>query len=158
MLYLFVFRAFRFILDSPNSNETSVEYVTYPNNPDGELRKAKLSDDSRVIYDMVYNFPFYNSESKWDLSHDIMVFSASKLSGNPQMWPKIERKSLTRLVIEIFDDSIKFFLNHVIRNICQGSSDREFIVFFIPSFYTKKFDLVVRKEKGEITFNSRQYI
>jgi len=43
-----------FDYDADVESEGTYEIVTYPNNPDGAMRKPIVADDSRVIYDTIY--------------------------------------------------------------------------------------------------------
>lgn len=62
--------------------EDSIEWVTYPNNPDGKrLSPAFQLDPEKQIYDTVYYWPSY-TRNMIPLDHNIMIFSLSKLSGH----------------------------------------------------------------------------
>ena len=71
------------------SPANAIELLTYPNNPDNSLRKPLLADGQRVVYDCVYLWPHYMwrdwaklQQSVLPLDKDIMLFSASKMSGH----------------------------------------------------------------------------
>ncbi|XP_076896836.1 tryptophan aminotransferase-related protein 3-like [Bidens hawaiensis] len=62
------------------SNNTDViEFVTSPNNPDGELKKAVL--DRKAIYDHAYFWPHF-TPIPGPSDHDLMLFTLSKLTGH----------------------------------------------------------------------------
>lgn len=90
------------------ANPSTVEIVTRPNNPNGacgavyhttaaaavvcrrlcsrhdtgDLRQPMVQDDSRVLYDLAYNWPQFTSSCNQTLDHDTMIFTASKMSGH----------------------------------------------------------------------------
>lgn len=64
-----------------NYQNDIIEFVTYPNNPDGSLRVPYYSSSSNLIYDMVYYWPTWTNVST-TANHDIMIFSLSKLTGH----------------------------------------------------------------------------
>lgn len=67
-------------LDSPGKD--CIEWITYPNNPDGKLFSAKFQmQTDKQIYDTVYYWPSYSSNIK-PLDRNLMIFSLSKLSGH----------------------------------------------------------------------------
>lgn len=67
-----------------NSDNTTsfIEFVTSPNNPDGQPRKAVLHGPNvDHIYDRVYYWPHFTAISA-RADEDIMLFSISKLTGH----------------------------------------------------------------------------
>ncbi|XP_062097717.1 tryptophan aminotransferase-related protein 4-like [Humulus lupulus] len=69
-----------------NDNNTNtinlIEIVTSPNNPDGQLNRARLQHPmAKAIYDRVYYWPHFTAIST-PVDDDIMLFSLSKLTGH----------------------------------------------------------------------------
>ncbi|KAK6160800.1 hypothetical protein DH2020_004181 [Rehmannia glutinosa] len=68
-----------------NSSKTKtniIEFVTSPNNPDGNLREAVLKGASvRAIYDHAYYWPHFTAIPS-PANEDIMIFTISKLTGH----------------------------------------------------------------------------
>lgn len=68
-----------------NSSDTStnlVEFVTSPNNPDGQLKKAVLQVPSaKQIYDHAYFWPHFTAITA-PSDEDLMIFTISKLTGH----------------------------------------------------------------------------
>jgi len=62
------------------SNQSFIEFVTSPNNPDGRLQRAVLGG-SATIYDHCYYWPHYTAIPA-PSDEDVMVFSISKVSGH----------------------------------------------------------------------------
>lgn len=59
-----------------------VEWITYPNNPDGKRVPPTFQlDPQKQIYDTVYYWPSFTRDIQ-PISHNIMIFSLSKLSGH----------------------------------------------------------------------------
>ncbi|KAF3445640.1 hypothetical protein FNV43_RR10816 [Rhamnella rubrinervis] len=59
-----------------------IEFVTSPNNPDGQLNKAVLQGpNAKAIYDRVYYWPHFTAVPA-PADDDIMLFSISKLTGH----------------------------------------------------------------------------
>ncbi|CAA2988371.1 tryptophan aminotransferase-related 4-like [Olea europaea subsp. europaea] len=59
-----------------------IEFVTSPNNPDGNLRKAVLQGVSvNAIYDHAYYWPHFSAIPA-PADEDIMIFTISKLTGH----------------------------------------------------------------------------
>ncbi|CAK9134670.1 unnamed protein product [Ilex paraguariensis] len=84
------FRAvdFEFEGDASLLNNTSdttsriIEFVTSPNNPDCQLRKAVLNGPSvRTIHDHAYYWPHYSAIPA-PADEDLMIFTISKLTGH----------------------------------------------------------------------------
>jgi len=63
------------------TNSDVIEFVTAPNNPDGVMRVPVYSNSKNVVYDMVYYWPSWTNVTE-KASHDIMLFSLSKLTGH----------------------------------------------------------------------------
>ncbi|XP_071736432.1 tryptophan aminotransferase-related protein 4-like [Rutidosis leptorrhynchoides] len=64
--------------NSTNNNDV-IEFITSPNNPDGELKKSVIG--AKAIYDHAYFWPHFtpiNTPS----NHDLMLFTLSKLTGH----------------------------------------------------------------------------
>ncbi|XP_011100941.1 tryptophan aminotransferase-related protein 4 [Sesamum indicum] len=69
-----------------NSSDTTanvIEFVTSPNNPDGNLREAVVSQGVSVgaIYDHAYYWPHYTAIPA-PANEDVMIFTISKLTGH----------------------------------------------------------------------------
>ncbi|XP_062097799.1 tryptophan aminotransferase-related protein 3-like [Humulus lupulus] len=65
-----------------NTTTTLIEIVTSPNNPDGQLNRARLQHpNAKAIYDRVYYWPHFTAISA-PADDDIMLFSLSKLTGH----------------------------------------------------------------------------
>ncbi|XP_021771466.1 tryptophan aminotransferase-related protein 3-like [Chenopodium quinoa] len=59
-----------------------IEFVTSPNNPDGQLKESVLEGPSvKTIYDRVYYWPHYTAIPTL-AAEDLMLFSMSKLTGH----------------------------------------------------------------------------
>ncbi|CAB4289406.1 unnamed protein product [Prunus armeniaca] len=59
-----------------------IEFVTSPNNPDGQLNKANVQGpNAKAIYDRVYYWPHFTAIPT-PANDDIMIFSISKLTGH----------------------------------------------------------------------------
>lgn len=65
----------------PNSGMV-IEVNTCPNNPDSTCRPPKVKDDKRVIHDFTYLWPHFTLDYAKHATHELMVFSGSKLSGH----------------------------------------------------------------------------
>ena len=68
-----------------NNSDTGtelIEFVTSPNNPDGQLNKVVLHGPNvKAIHDRVYYWPYFTPITG-PADEDIMVFSISKLTGH----------------------------------------------------------------------------
>ncbi|KAL0361822.1 UNVERIFIED_CONTAM: Tryptophan aminotransferase-related protein 4 [Sesamum radiatum] len=69
-----------------NSSDTTanvIEFVTSPNNPDGNLREAVVSQGASVkaIYDHAYYWPHFTAIPA-PTNQDVMIFTISKLTGH----------------------------------------------------------------------------
>ncbi|XP_078428424.1 tryptophan aminotransferase-related protein 2-like isoform X3 [Wolffia australiana] len=59
-----------------------IEVICMPNNPDGFMNQAVLSEDKgHRIYDLAYYWPQY-APITYEANHDIMLFTFSKLTGH----------------------------------------------------------------------------
>jgi len=64
------------------SNSTFIEFVTSPNNPDGNLTKGVLKGDNvKYICDRAYHWPHYTVISS-PADDDLMIYTISKLTGH----------------------------------------------------------------------------
>ncbi|KAI3810427.1 hypothetical protein L1987_20039 [Smallanthus sonchifolius] len=61
------------------NNMDVIEFVTSPNNPDGELKKSVLG--GKTIYDHAYFWPHFTPITG-PSDHDLMIFTLSKLTGH----------------------------------------------------------------------------
>ncbi|KAJ9546043.1 hypothetical protein OSB04_025750 [Centaurea solstitialis] len=66
-------------LNNSTNNMDVVEFVTSPNNPDGELKKSVLK--GKKIYDHAYYWPHFTPIPA-PSDHDLMIFTLSKLTGH----------------------------------------------------------------------------
>lgn len=66
-----------------SDNKDRLQFVTIPNNPDGNLDETPMFKDQPVVYDMVYYWPscVIGKNKVKKQRFDIMVFSLSKLAG-----------------------------------------------------------------------------
>eukprot|EP00948_MAST-09A_sp_MAST-9A-sp1_P003615 g3615.t1 len=87
-------------------NANFAEIVTYPNNPDGVLRKPLLTESSSLIYDCVYWWPQFNQHARnGQLDKEIMIFSLSKLSGHAGTrfgWALVKKESFADAMNDFF--------------------------------------------------------
>ncbi|GMJ03150.1 TRYPTOPHAN AMINOTRANSFERASE RELATED 4 [Hibiscus trionum] len=59
-----------------------IEFVTSPNNPDGQLKKAVLEGQYvKTIHDLAYYWPHYTAVPA-PVEEDLMIFTLSKLTGH----------------------------------------------------------------------------
>lgn len=59
-----------------------IEFVTSPNNPDGQLKEAVLrGPNAKQIYDLAYYWPHYTAIPS-PMDEDLMIFTLSKLTGH----------------------------------------------------------------------------
>ncbi|MFS7895989.1 putative alliinase, EGF-like domain, pyridoxal phosphate-dependent transferase, major [Helianthus anomalus] len=65
--------------NNSTNNIDVVEFVTSPNNPDGELKKSVLG--RKTIYDHAYFWPHF-TPIPGPSDHDLMIFTLSKLTGH----------------------------------------------------------------------------
>ncbi|GLT65407.1 hypothetical protein SLA2020_378430 [Shorea laevis] len=65
-----------------NGTTKFIEFVTSPNNPDGQQRKAVLrGPNAKAIYDRAYYWPHF-SPIPTPADEDVMIFTISKLTGH----------------------------------------------------------------------------
>ncbi|GFY96448.1 pyridoxal phosphate (PLP)-dependent transferases superfamily protein [Actinidia rufa] len=69
--------------NNSDSSTNVIEFVTSPNNPDGQLKKAVLQGSSSVkaIHDHAYYWPHFTAIPA-PADEDIMIFTISKLTGH----------------------------------------------------------------------------
>ncbi|XP_076943996.1 tryptophan aminotransferase-related protein 3-like [Bidens hawaiensis] len=65
--------------NNSTNHMNAVEFVTSPNNPDGELKKPVLV--GKTIYDHAYFWPHF-TPIPGPSDHDLMIFTLSKLTGH----------------------------------------------------------------------------
>lgn len=64
------------------ANTNVIEFVTSPNNPDGNLREAVCEGANvRAIYDHAYYWPHFTAIPS-PADEDVMIFTISKLTGH----------------------------------------------------------------------------
>lgn len=65
-----------------NTSDTVIEFVTAPNNPDGQMNKATLNGPNvKTIHDHAYYWPHYTPITS-PFNHDLMLFTISKVTGH----------------------------------------------------------------------------
>ncbi|XVE55106.1 hypothetical protein DITRI_Ditri03aG0134200 [Diplodiscus trichospermus] len=68
--------------NSSDTDTTMIEFVTSPNNPDGQLKRAVLhGPNARAIYDLAYYWPHFTPIPA-PADEDVMIFTLSKLTGH----------------------------------------------------------------------------
>ncbi|KAA8546607.1 hypothetical protein F0562_002654 [Nyssa sinensis] len=68
--------------NNSDSSMNFIEFVTSPNNPDGQLKKAVLQGQSvKKIHDLAYYWPHY-TPIPVPVDEDLMIFTLSKLTGH----------------------------------------------------------------------------
>ena len=69
--------------NNSDSSTNVIEFVTSPNNPDGQLKKAVLQGSSSVkaIHDHAYYWPHFTAIPA-PADEDLMIFTMSKLTGH----------------------------------------------------------------------------
>ena len=66
-------------LNNSTNKMDVIEFVTSPNNPDGELKTSVLG--KKNIYDHAYLWPHFTPITG-PSDHDLMIFTLSKLTGH----------------------------------------------------------------------------
>lgn len=66
-----------------DKNESYIEVVTSPNNPDGTLRVPVVNSAAKgkLIHDLAYYWPQYTPIT-YEADHDVMLFTFSKCTGH----------------------------------------------------------------------------
>ncbi|KAF5781848.1 putative alliinase, EGF-like domain, pyridoxal phosphate-dependent transferase, major [Helianthus annuus] len=85
--------------NNSKNNEDVIEFVTSPNNPDGELKKSVLG--GKTIYDHAYYWPHFTPITG-PSDHDLMIFTLSKLTGHAGTrfgWAVIKDKDVYEKVL-----------------------------------------------------------
>nr|XP_028965220.1 tryptophan aminotransferase-related protein 4-like isoform X2 [Malus domestica] len=68
--------------NTSDATKNVVEFVTSPNNPDGQLKKAIFEGpNAKAIYDRVYYWPHFTAIPA-PADDDLMIFTISKLTGH----------------------------------------------------------------------------
>ncbi|KAK9069641.1 hypothetical protein SSX86_011545 [Deinandra increscens subsp. villosa] len=86
-------------LNNSTNNMDVIEFVTSPNNPDGELKKPVLG--GKTIYDHAYFWPHF-TPIPGPSDHDVMIFTLSKLTGHAGTrfgWAIIKDKDIYEKVL-----------------------------------------------------------
>ncbi|KAH0451621.1 hypothetical protein IEQ34_018920 [Dendrobium chrysotoxum] len=85
-----------------SSGANFIEFVTSPNNPDGQLKQPVIGGSS-VIYDHAYYWPHYTAIPN-PADEDIMLFTFSKVSGHAgSRWALVkDRKVYKKMVQYLF--------------------------------------------------------
>lgn len=69
-------------INNSESNMAFIEFITSPNNPDGQLKKAVLQGSSvKTIHDHAYYWPHFTAIPA-PADEDLMIFTISKLTGH----------------------------------------------------------------------------
>lgn len=69
--------------NTSDPNVNLIEFVTSPNNPDGQMNKAVLNGarNAKAIYDRAYYWPHY-SAIPTPADEELMIFTISKVTGH----------------------------------------------------------------------------
>lgn len=68
--------------NNSESNMAFIEFITSPNNPDGQLKKAVLQGSSvKTIHDHAYYWPHFTAIPA-PADEDLVIFTISKLTGH----------------------------------------------------------------------------
>ncbi|XP_074369339.1 tryptophan aminotransferase-related protein 4-like [Apium graveolens] len=92
------------IQNTSDSSTSFIEFVTSPNNPDGQLKKAVLKGSNK-IHDLAYYWPHY-SPIVSPVDEDIAIFTLSKLTGHAGSrfgWALIKDKDLYQRMVKYMD-------------------------------------------------------
>ncbi|XP_037494811.1 tryptophan aminotransferase-related protein 4, partial [Jatropha curcas] len=85
------------------SSSNYIEFVTSPNNPDGQLKKAVLEGASvKTIYDLAYYWPHFTAIST-PADEDLMIFTLSKVTGHAGTrfgWAIIKDEAVYQRMVE----------------------------------------------------------
>ncbi|CDP11450.1 unnamed protein product [Coffea canephora] len=91
---------------SSNSSMNFIEFVTSPNNPDGQLKTAILrGPNAKQIHDLAYYWPHYTSIPS-PIDEDLMIFTLSKLTGHAGSrlgWAIIKDKNVYDRMVNYID-------------------------------------------------------
>ncbi|KAM7510673.1 hypothetical protein LguiB_009548 [Lonicera macranthoides] len=91
-----------------SSSMNFIEFVTSPNNPDGQLKKGILKGGSssvKTIHDLAYYWPHYTPIPA-ALDEDLMIFTLSKLTGHSGSrfgWALIKDKDVYERMVKYVD-------------------------------------------------------
>ncbi|CAN4085992.1 unnamed protein product [Withania somnifera] len=91
-----------------DKDEPYVELVTYPNNPDGSIRKAVFSgSEGNLVHDVAYYWPQYTPISS-RADHDIMLFTLSKSTGHAGTrlgWALVKDEVIAKKMVKFIEIS-----------------------------------------------------
>ncbi|XP_047320737.1 L-tryptophan--pyruvate aminotransferase 1-like [Impatiens glandulifera] len=84
-----------------------VEFVTFPNNPDGEMREVavKGTTEGKLVHDLAYYWPQYTPINVC-ANHDIMLFTLSKCTGHAGSrigWALVKDEVVARKMIKFME-------------------------------------------------------
>lgn len=89
------------------SGDRLIEFITSPNNPDGQARRARLKGDRVVsVYDLAYYWPQFspvNKQYTCDADGSLLLFTMSKMSGHASTrigWAMTSSKTVANRLIE----------------------------------------------------------
>lgn len=69
-------------MSSSSIDNNFIQFVTSPNNPDGQLETGMLrGSNAKQIHDLAYYWPHYTS-IPCPMDEDLMIFTFSKLIGH----------------------------------------------------------------------------
>ncbi|THG17796.1 hypothetical protein TEA_017707 [Camellia sinensis var. sinensis] len=95
-------------------NMNMIEFVTSPNNPDGQLKKAVLRGSSvKTIHDYAYYWPHFTAIPA-PADEDLMLFTLSKLTGHAGSrfgWALIKDEEVYERMLK-YTDQISFGVSH----------------------------------------------
>ncbi|CAL5332928.1 unnamed protein product [Camellia sinensis] len=95
-------------------NMNMIEFVTSPNNPDGQLKKAVLRGSSvKTIHDHAYYWPHFTAIPA-PTDEDLMLFTLSKLTGHAGSrfgWALIKDEEVYERMLK-YTDQISFGVSH----------------------------------------------
>ncbi|KAJ7969769.1 Tryptophan aminotransferase-related protein [Quillaja saponaria] len=92
--------------DIDSSATSFIEFVTSPNNPDGQLKKAILQGPSvKTVHDLAYYWPHYTPIPA-PADEDVMIFTLSKLTGHAGSrfgWALIKDEAVYKRMLTYMD-------------------------------------------------------
>lgn len=96
--------ASKWINNSDGSKNTLIEFVTSPNNPDSQLKKAVLKEGPSVktIHDHAYYWPHFTPIPS-PANEDLMLFTISKLTGHAGSrfgWALVKDKEVHQKMVD----------------------------------------------------------
>ncbi|KAI8013847.1 Tryptophan aminotransferase-related protein 4 [Camellia lanceoleosa] len=120
-------------------NMNMIEFVTSPNNPDGQLKKAVLRGSSvKTIHDYAYYWPHFTAIPA-PADEDLMLFTLSKLTGHAGSrfgWALIKDEEVYERMLK-YTDQISIGVSHdtqlialqLLKAIFQGNNGSDIFEF-----------------------------